>query len=121
MSQNLSLKLKLEKLGFKEWTHKGTTYMLAPKSMFYAGEKWTYLDLVAFLNDAQDQYGNHGTIAISKKKEDKDKPNIYVGDIKRMSGAPTMTADAAYDLPPEPAAADTSEGAADDDFDDLPF
>ena len=119
MSQNLSIKLKLEKLGFKEWTHKGVTYMLAPKSMFYAGKKYSYADLLAFVNDTTDEYGNSGTVVLSKKEEDKDKPTIYVADIKRMSGAATMAADAAFDLP-EPAAADTSEGAA-DDFDDLPF
>ena len=43
------------------------------KARLFKGEKGTYMDLTTFINlDEEDQYGNHGFIAQSVSKEEKD-------------------------------------------------
>ena len=48
---------------------------------FVKGKKGTYLDLVVFLNDEQDQYGNNGGVKQTFKDAD-NKAQPYIGNAR---------------------------------------
>ena len=128
MSQNIAIKLDLEKIGFKKWSHNGQTFLLCPANRFYQGEKGTYLDLISFLNDHRDDYGNDGSVALSKKKEEKDQKTVYVGSLRRLNAAPVAKPTDDFDVPGEKSPGEQYEAAKngepveqEETFDDLPF
>jgi hypothetical protein len=48
------------------------------------GEKW--INLILWENkDGLDKFGNTHALSVSKTKEEKDQPNVYVGNGKDMS------------------------------------
>ena len=51
------------------------------KEHFVKGKKGTYLDLVVFLNDEQDQYGNNGGVKQTFKDAD-NKAQPYIGNAR---------------------------------------
>jgi hypothetical protein len=71
------------------------------------GEKW--INLILWENkDGLDKFGNTHALSVSKTKEEKDQPNIYVGNGKDMSVGVAGVAP-------------TAIGKSDSDNDDLPF
>jgi hypothetical protein len=70
------------------------------------GEKW--INLILWENrDGLDKFGNTHALSVSKTKEEKDQPNVYVGNGKDMSVQATTAPNAI--------------GKSDNDNDDLPF
>ena len=68
------------------------------------GEKW--INLILWENkDGVDKFGNTHALSVSKTKEEKDQPNVYVGNGK----------DSNVVVPP------TAIGKSDSDNSDLPF
>ena len=59
------------------------------KSRLYKGEKGTYLNVVIFVNDKEDKYGNQGPIIESIAKEERlqGKQGVILGNIKVLSGS----------------------------------
>jgi hypothetical protein len=49
------------------------------KSLLFKGQKGTYLDLIIWVNDTPDKYGNDISI---QQRTGKDDPNIYIGEGK---------------------------------------
>ena len=53
------------------------------KTLFYKGEKGTYLTLVLFDNkDGEDQYGNAGIVKQSTPKDDRERQMPILGNYK---------------------------------------
>jgi hypothetical protein len=70
------------------------------------GEKW--INLILWENrDGVDKFGNTHALTVSKTKEEKDEPNVYVGNGKDSSVQATT--------------APNEIGKSDSDNDDLPF
>jgi hypothetical protein len=70
------------------------------------GEKW--INLILWENkDGVDKFGNTHSLTVSKTKEEKEQPNVYVGNGKDMSVGVAPVAPAI--------------GKSDSDNDDLPF
>jgi len=70
------------------------------------GEKW--INLILWENkDGVDKFGNTHSLTVSKTKEEKDQPNVYVGNGKDSSVQATT--------------APNEIGKSDNDYDDLPF
>ena len=81
------------------------------KSKLFEGKKGTYLDIIIWINDELDQYGNNASIqqTLSKEEREAGAKKIYLGNLKDLSsivGGGT----------PAPA-----EDSKTDDKDDLPF
>lgn len=57
------------------------------KERLYKGSKGTYLDMVLFLNDEADQYGQHGMITQSVSKEERESgvKGAILGNVKVIS------------------------------------
>tara|TARA_R110000868_G_scaffold87158_1_gene243982 strand:+ start:2466 stop:2744 length:279 start_codon:yes stop_codon:yes gene_type:complete len=71
------------------------------------GEKW--INLILWDNkDGVDKFGNTHSLTVSKAKEEKEQPNVYVGNGKDSS------------VPVAPVAPNAI-GKSDSDDDDLPF
>jgi len=71
------------------------------------GEKW--INLILWENkDGVDKFGNTHSLSVSKTKEEKDQPNIYVGNGKDSNIVVIPTAP-------------TEIGKSDSDHDNLPF
>lgn len=127
MSEIINIKIDLQKVGFKKWTNAGTTYMICPANRFYQGEKGTYLDLVSFLNAERDDYGQDGSVALSRKKEEKDQKLHYVGNMRRAISTPTAKPTDDFAAPGEKPEleqyAEAKQGGDNkpESFDDLPF
>ena len=49
------------------------------KSLLFEGKEGTYLDVVVWINDEEDKYGNIASIQQATKKDD---PKIYIGNLK---------------------------------------
>lgn len=75
MSNHIILKLDVTKI-VKEWLFKG--------------QKGTYLDVVVYQNDTDDQYGNSHVVKQSPSKELRDRGTkpIIIGNGKWMSSGP---------------------------------
>ena len=56
------------------------------KAEMFVGEKGTYLDVVIFMNDEPDQYGNDGVViqSISKEKREAGEKGPILGNVKVM-------------------------------------
>jgi hypothetical protein len=69
------------------------------KSKLFTGQKGTYLDLIIWVNDQPDQYGNDVSI---EQKTDKEEAKIYLGNGKTYKPKPTgQTAPAQQEEPKE--------------------
>ena len=78
------------------------------KTKLFKGKKGTYLDLVVWVNDEDDQFGNIASIQQGVSKEEREAgTKIYLGNLQNPGGAKPTTTDAT---------ADESE-----DSNDLPF
>lgn len=84
------------------------------KERLFKGAKGTYLDAAVFLDDAEDQYGNHGMITQDVPKVERDagtKGNI-LGNAKIVW---------AEGLPSSAGQQPATTGATEDDSDSIPF
>ena len=52
------------------------------KERLFKGAKGTYLDIVVWINDKEDQYGQ---IASIEQSTGKDEPKIYIGNLKEFA------------------------------------
>ena len=57
------------------------------KNKLFKGAKGTYADVVIFVNEEVDQYGNCASIQQSQSKEDREAgaPKIYLGNLKDLN------------------------------------
>lgn len=73
MKQIISISINLDKIN---------------QSKIYKGKKGNYLNATLFLNEQEDQYGNHGFIVEATTKEEREagvKGNI-LGNVKKAAG-----------------------------------
>jgi len=56
------------------------------EARLYKGKKGTYLDATVFLNDEEDQFGNHGMITQSVSKEEREAgvKGAILGNVKTL-------------------------------------
>lgn len=78
------------------------------KAKLFVGKKGTYLDVIIWINDEEDNYGNVASIqqTLSKEERDAGSPKIFLGNLADLPGNKPAPAAAA--------AEETAEG-------DLPF
>ena len=57
------------------------------KNKLFKGKKGTYCDVVIFVNDEVDQFGNIASVQQSQSKEDREggAPKIYLGNLKDLN------------------------------------
>lgn len=81
-----------------------------PRSEIKNG-KWLNLDI--WINDEEDQYGNHASVSVQQTKEQRDAKakKVYIGNGKKKFG---------WDDAPAPAKASVA-AADDDDGGEIPF
>jgi hypothetical protein len=84
------------------------------KTRFYQGAKGTYCNLDIWVNEEEDQYGNHASVNQSQTKEERDakEKKIYVGNGKKLFG---------WDNESSARPATASAATSQDDGDDIPF
>ena len=86
------------------------------KSAFFKGAKGTYVDLTLFLNEDEDEYGNHGSLKQDLGKDRRDEKAPYCGNAKYIKrDEPKQPAK----LPPPNPTSDKLDEDGEDD--DIPF
>ena len=87
------------------------------KERLFKGAKGTYLDATAFLEDAEDQYGNHGMISQDVSKEERVAGNKgpILGNVKVVWEGESRPAPAATSAPATAPVSDDTDG------DEIPF
>lgn len=88
-----------------------------PKGVLYEGKTGKFLNLDIWINDEEDEYGNHASANIRQSKEEREakERKIYVGNGKKVFGwddAPASTKATTQNM---------AKSAADDDGDSIPF
>lgn len=55
------------------------------KSKLFKGEKGTYMDIDIWINDAQDRFGNIGSISHSMSKEERESGGVkvFIGNVSK--------------------------------------
>ena len=78
------------------------------KSKLFKGNKGTYVDVIVWVNDEVDQFGNCASVQQTLTKEERDAgaKKIYLGNLKDLPGT---------------GAPQTNDTKADEKSDDLPF
>lgn len=82
-----------------------------PKDRLVTGKKGTYLAIDIWVNEEEDQYGNHASINVQQTKEERaaKERKTYIGNGKKMFG---------WDAPAAPKGGSSPTV---DDTDDIPF
>ena len=75
--------------------------MKIDKARLIEGKKGKYLNIVIFLNDETDQYGNNGMIVQSVSKEEREagERGEILGNVKSLNQVRVEQADDGYDGP----------------------
>lgn len=75
--------------------------MKIDKARLIEGKKGKYLNIVIFLNDETDQYGNNGMIVQSVSKEEREagERGEILGNVKSLNQVRVEQADDGYDEP----------------------
>ena len=71
-----------------------------------------YLNVVVWINDEPDQYGNNASVQISQSKEERDNKvkATYIGNLKEYSSQPSVISNK-----------ETTQSLSNEEPDDLPF
>lgn len=87
------------------------------KERLFKGAKGTYLDATAFLEDSEDQYGNHGMISqdVSKEERTSGVKGAILGNVKVVWEGESRPAPTAASAPVPANTPDPADG------DEIPF
>jgi hypothetical protein len=93
------------------------------KSLLFKGQKGTYLDLIIWVNDQPDKFGNDISI---QQKTGKDDPKIYIGEgkfyVKKEEPKPEAPAETWHGKKEVPSMSNIDDlPGAKDDLSNLPF
>lgn len=82
------------------------------KSKFFKGKKGTYVDVIVWINDEKDSFGNIASVQQTLTKEERDAgaPKIYLGNLEDLN-----------DLKARFNKQQSEEAPAKSDEEDLPF
>lgn len=88
------------------------------KDRLFKGAKGTYLDATCFLEDQEDQYGNHGMITQDVTKEERTSgvKGAILGNVKVVWEGESRPASAVTSAP-----ASSAPASDDSDGDEIPF